>query len=96
VLPGVLIAFLVSLWALVLEKPDAIPGIWAMGYGAAVCAAGMFSVREVRIFGVVELVSGAVAFLFFSYWMASLYVLAVTFGVYHIAFGLWLMRRYGR
>jgi len=83
-------------WALVIDLPDAIPAIWAMGYGAAICAAGMFSVREVRIFGVVELVSGAVAFVFMSYWPVSLYVLAVTLGLYHIIFGVWLMCRYGQ
>jgi hypothetical protein len=96
VIPGVFIAFLLSVRALYLGDLDAIPAIWAMGYGAADCAAGMFSVREVRIFGVVQLVTGALALCFFTTWPASLYVLALTFGVYHILFGLWLMQKYGR
>jgi hypothetical protein len=96
VMPGVFVAFVLSIGALVNGLLDAIPGIWALGYGVACCAAGMFSVREVRVFGVVELVSGAVALAFFPTWPASLYVLAVTFGVYHILFGLWLLRKYGR
>lgn len=95
VLPGVFIAFVVSVWMLFQGEFDAIPAIWALGYGAAICAAGRFSIREVRIFGVIQLISGAVALFFFSTWTDSLYVLAVTFGLYHILFGIWVMRKYG-
>jgi hypothetical protein len=94
-LPGVFLAFVLSLRALTLGEVDAIPAIWSLGYGVALCAAGRFSVREVRIFGTVQLLSGAVVLFLFSWPPASLYALAVTFGLYHILYGLWLVRRYG-
>jgi hypothetical protein len=95
VLPGVLIAFVISRRALMLQDWDAIPATWALGYGAAACAAGMFSVKEVRVLGVAELVTGVVALFYFSTFDYSIYVLALAFGVYHILFGLCMSRKYG-
>lgn len=95
IIPGVFVAFVLSLRAMTLHQYDAIPAIWCLGYGAAVCAAGRFSVREVRVFGVIQLISGAIGLFWFSTWDSSLAFLAVTFGLYHMVFGLVLMRKYG-
>ncbi|MHB0913913.1 MAG: hypothetical protein ACYC2Y_10810 [Armatimonadota bacterium] len=96
VLPGVFLAFIVSLRALTRLEIESIPAIWSLGYGVAACAAGIFSVKEVRIFGAVQLLTGAVGLFFFSGWVSSFLLLALSFGFYHILFGVWLMARYGR
>lgn len=95
VLPGIFVAVVLSIRALTLRELDAIPALWCLGYGAAICAAGRFSVREARIFGAVQLISGAIGLFLFATPPESLYFLAVTFGVYHILFGLILTRKYG-
>jgi len=95
VLPGIFVAAVLSIRALTLGELDAIPALWALGYGTALCAAGRFSAREVRVFGVIELTTGAIALFFFSTWDYSLYVLGLSFGMYHILFGLWMTRKYG-
>ncbi|MCL5104727.1 MAG: hypothetical protein M1133_11530 [Armatimonadetes bacterium] len=95
VFPGVFVAFVISVVAFSQGSIDPIPAIWALGYGTALCAAGMFTVKEVRTFGVIQLITGAVGLVFFTEWYSSLYLLAVSMGLYHIIFGLWLTRKYG-
>lgn len=93
--PGVFAAFVISIRACQLGELDAIPAIWALGYGTALCAAGMFTIREVRIFGVVELIIGTVGLFLFSTPAYSLYVMGLSFGVCHIVYGSSLIRKYG-
>ncbi len=95
VIPGILIAFVLSCHAMMLGNLDSIPSIWALCYGVAICAASMVSVKEVRIFGIAQLITGTIALFFFSVWAHSLIVIAVSFGLYHIIFGLWMSRKYG-
>ncbi len=101
--PGVFVAFVISLVALLEGSVDAIPGVLALGYGAALCSAGMFSTREVGIYGVVQLVTGAASLLFMLALPLdvplapySIGTLALCFGVYQIIFGLVIAARYGR
>ena len=94
-LPGVFVAIVLSIRALTLRELDAIPAIWTLGYGAALCAAGRFTVKELRIFGVVQLITGAFGLFLMSYPPYSLYLLAISFGLYHILYGLWMTRKYG-
>ena len=56
-LPGLLLAAV--LHALFSYDYDVIPAILAIGYGVSLFAAGMFSVRELRIFGLCQLITGA-------------------------------------
>lgn len=95
VAPGVFVGAVISLVILSQNTPDAIPPIWTLCYGAALCAAGIFTVKEVRVFGVIELVIGAVGLVFFSYPETSILFMAVSFGLSHIIFGIWMARRYG-
>lgn len=98
VFPGVFVAFVFSLVLVSDGVLDLIPAVWALGYGAALCAAGLFSIREVWIYGVVQLVTGAVTLLVLSQLAhngrldlvpsVSFAQLALSFGVYQIAFGL--------
>ncbi|HEY3298894.1 MAG TPA: hypothetical protein VGK34_09585 [Armatimonadota bacterium] len=118
-LPGVFLSFVLSMRALTLGEYDAIPALWTLGYGASLCAAGMFSIRELRIFGVVQLLTGAVGLFLvdippFPYWsqhgfdaagihivpslvapLASLSLVALSFGIYHIIYGIIMWRKYG-
>jgi hypothetical protein len=95
VMPGVFIAFVLSLRAVMIGDWDVIPAIWALGYGAAIYAAGAFCVREVRIFGMIQLITGAIGLFAFNIWAHSLILLGISFGIYHIFFGLWMTRKYG-
>lgn len=96
VFPGLFVAFVISLFALQTHEYHALPGFWSLGYGAALCSAGMFSVREVRIYGVIQLITGAVGLLFCRQSPYYFYQLALSFGVYQILFGLWMTRNYRR
>lgn len=96
VLPGVFIAFIISLVALVDGAFDAIPGVLALGYGTALCAAGLFSTKEVWIYGIVQLITGTIALFFMSRIPYSFYALALSFGVYQILFGIWITVKYHR
>ena len=90
VLPGVFAAFIIAFAVLIYAPSDLIPGILAIGYGSALCSAGMFSTKEVRIYGLVQLVTGTIALLFFSKLPYSLFTMAVCFGLYQILFGIWV------
>lgn len=90
VLPGILVALVISLFAMETNQINAIPGVWALGYGAALCAAGLFSVREVRVYGIIQLITGTLGLLVFRQSPYNFYQLALSFGVYQILFGLWL------
>jgi hypothetical protein len=94
-IPGVFLALVLSVHSVIIGDLEVIPAIWSLGYGAAICAAGRFSVPEVRVFGVIQLMSGAIGLFILQDWVLSLYFLGLTFGVYHIIYGLWLMRKYG-
>ena len=100
-LPGMFLALVLSLRALTTFEYDAIPPIWILGYGVSLCAAGMFSIRQLRIFGVVQLITGAVAVFLpsipmFDHPAVSLYLVALSFGVYHIIYGAITRRECGR
>lgn len=67
--------------------------LWLLCYGAAVCAAGMFSVRVIPVMGVCFVLLGSVAALvptgFETLFMAA------GFGGLHVLFGVLIARRYG-
>lgn len=95
VTPGVLAALILSIRALQMGEWNSIPAIWTIGYGVADCAAGMFSVPEVRIFGIVQLITGSIGLFLCSALPSGIWLMALSFGVYHILFGFWLSRKYG-
>ena len=68
-------------------------GVWMLCYGLAICAVGLFSVRPVSYLGAAFVLAGAVTlFLSAPY---HLVMMCVTFGGFHIAYGLWTARRDG-
>lgn len=70
-----------------------LPGLWLLSYGAAVAAAGAFSVAAVPRMGIAFMALGALALAtpgsLGDAWMAA------GFGGVHVAFGLAIARRHG-
>ncbi len=65
--------------------------VWMMLYGTGVYTAGLFSIRPPRMLGLAFLLLGVIALLSFpAYGVACA---AVSFGVLHIVFGLYIIRK---
>ena len=75
------------------NDPRQIPGLWLLLYGVAVMQAGAFSVRTIPVMGAAFVLAGAIA-LPLPWWWANL-MLAVGFGLVHIAFGWFIAGRHG-
>ena len=73
--------------------PRQIPGVWLLLYGVAVMQAGAFSVRVIPLMGAVFVLAGAIALPL--PWVWANFMLALGFGVVHIAFGAYIARRHG-
>jgi hypothetical protein len=69
-----------------------LPGTWLALYGAGVTAGGVFSVRALRLMGVMFLALGVVALLAPS---TGPVFLAIGFGGLHVAFGAYVAQRHG-
>jgi len=70
-----------------------IPGAWLLLYGAAVAAAGIFSVRVVPVMGACFMLLGAIALVLPP--SAADALMAVGFGGFHIVFGGIISRSHG-
>ena len=82
-----------TMWDEHSEVPRALPGLWLLLYGVSVVTAGAFSVRAVPLMGAGFMVLGAIAL--YVPRASSDLLLALGFGVWQIAFGLWIARRHG-
>ena len=75
------------------EDARQIPGVWLLLYGVAVMQAGAFSVRTIPVMGAAFVLSGAIALPLPWFWANVM--LAVGFGLVHVAFGVFIARRHG-
>ncbi len=70
-----------------------LPGLWLMIYGAGVIAAGMFSIRLIPQMGSLFMLVGALALIGPAVW-GNLFM-GIGFGGLHIAFGAYIVQKYG-
>src|SRR5689334_21811231 len=91
-LPGLGTGAILTLFLLQHGMAGAIFPVWMLAYGIAVTATGLFSQREVSYLGAAFLAAGAVALFVPG---IGLPMMAVTFGGFHIAYGLWMSRKEG-
>lgn len=74
--------------------------MWMLAYGIAVCAVGLFSQREVSWLGAAFLAAGTITLLLPLFGLTALpalglIMMAVTFGGFHIVYGIAVSRRDG-
>jgi hypothetical protein len=96
--PGFLLALAMSLFYAV--HPGLIGtyifGVWMLCYAVSLLAVGMFSVKEVSALGWAFLAAGAVTLLLPSDdVIGPRTMMAVTFGGFHILYGVWMGHKYG-
>ena len=82
-----------GIWDEYSSVPRILPGLWLLLYGVGVMTAGAFSVRAVPLMGAGLIVMGTVALLVHA--VSGTLLLALGFGVWQIAFGIWIARRHG-
>jgi hypothetical protein len=70
-----------------------LPGLWLLTYGAAIIAAGTFSVSAVPLMGIAFMGLGALALATPATWGDAW--MAAGFGGLHLGFGLLIARRHG-
>ncbi|MGM0633163.1 MAG: hypothetical protein ACQETO_08310 [Pseudomonadota bacterium] len=70
-----------------------LPGLWMLSYGAAVIAAGTFSVRVIPLMGIGFMIMGTLALVTPASWSDAW--MAAGFGGLHIVTGLWITRWHG-
>lgn len=68
-------------------------GVWMLCYGLAICAVGLFSVRPVSYLGAAFVLAGAITLLLPGPY--HLYMMALTFGGFHILYGVLMARKHG-
>jgi len=87
---GVILTY--ALFRLGTDK-DLVISVWLLLYGTAVVCGGMFSVKIVSIMGWIFILMGALAV--FVPTMYSDGLMAFSFGILHIIFGVIIARKYG-
>jgi len=98
--PSVVVAMLLTYKFLVPLEPrpaevQYIVPLWMMLYGSGVFTVGQFSILAPRLLGLAFIAAGALTLLLFQAY--GLIAAALSFGLFHIAFGLYIiaMRRRG-
>ena len=94
--PSVVVAMVLTFKFLIPLEPQAeeiryIVPVWMMLYGTGVYTAGLFSIQPPRILGLTFIASGIVALLCFPQY--GVVAAALSFGLLHILFGLYILRK---
>jgi hypothetical protein len=82
-----------DLWRAGSVVSPVLPGLWLLLYGVSIMTAGTFSVRAVPLMGAGLMAMGCVALMLPG--VRGNVMLALGFGVWQIAFGVWIARRHG-
>jgi len=94
--PSVVVAMVMTVKFLMPAEPLArevqyIVPVWMMLYGTGVYTAGLFSIRAPRVLGLAFISAGIVSLLFLQQY--GVITAAVSFGLFHILFGLYVIRK---
>jgi hypothetical protein len=79
-----------------LIEPYLLPGLWMIFYGCALCSAGFFMARGIRLLGLIFLICGMIYLsinwidLDFPKLLQCHICMAATFGGLHLAYGIYL------
>ena len=92
-LPSFLAAAVLTVFFYLHNMVPFVWGVWMLCYGLAICAVGLFSVRPVSYLGAAFVLAGAVTLLLPT--PLHLLMMAVTFGGFHIVYGVLMARRHG-
>ncbi len=96
--PGVLAALALSLFYFNYPGLSGgyLYGFWMLCYAVSLLSVGMFSVREVSILGWAFLAAGALTLMLpRGAVVTPALMMALTFGGFHICYGVWMGRKYG-
>jgi hypothetical protein len=91
--PPIVVGAILTLVLYHVGAVEVIPGLWLLLYGAAVAAGGAMSVEIIPVMGLCFLVAGVLALVAPFAWRD--WILALSFGGFHMIFGLPIARRYG-
>jgi len=91
--PAILVALVLSIALVLRNEWGPLPAVWMMLYGVAVWMTGILSVRAPGILGLTFLATGVVTL----FWAApiGLLMIALTFGIGHVVYGVYLLNRFG-
>jgi len=92
-LPSFLAAAVLTVFFTLHDMVPSVWGIWMLCYGLAICAVGLFSVRPVTYLGAAFVLAGSVTLLLPV--ALHLPMMAVTFGGFHIVYGVLMARKHG-
>ena len=82
-----------GLWSGYSTVPRVLPGVWLLLYGVGIITAGAYSVRAVPLMGIGLMAFGTATLLVPS--LPVNVMLMLGFGVWQMAFGVWIARRHG-
>ncbi|MBV9786767.1 MAG: hypothetical protein JOZ51_01225 [Chloroflexi bacterium] len=85
--PGFSAGLAITLYFVSRGQVNAVWPFWMLSYGIAICAVGQFSVRPVSYLGWAFLAAGAATLFLLP--MYGLWMMAIAFGGFHIAYGLY-------
>jgi hypothetical protein len=91
--PALGLGVLITLYLCSIRRLDEVFPFWMLSYGAAVCAVGLFSQREVSRLGWAFMAAGVITLairllITGGAWIAiALLMMAISFGGFHIAYG---------
>ena len=92
-LPSFFAAALLTLFLYLHDLPSFVWAAWMLCYGLAICAVGLFSIRPVSYLGAAFVLAGAVTLLLPV--PAHLPMMALSFGGFHILYGVLMARKHG-
>lgn len=82
-----------TVWLPASQVPRILPGMWLLLYGVGITTAGAFSVRALPVMGFGFMTLGILALAVRA--VPSAFILALGFGIWQIAVGVWIARRHG-